>query len=194
MSDRLEEAREQALVENTGLAVYKYLEQLEHKRSLYQSRWIWELLQNAIDAAKIRGSVRIAFSLDSVSLGVLHDGDPFSPSQIAHLIHHGSTKHGLPDQVGQFGSGFLSTHLLSRQIHARGTLDDGTTFDFTLDRQGNSPVELSDRMKDSWREFRASIQQPDSGPEPTFTTQYSYPLNSQSYSVVTTGLVSLERC
>jgi len=51
--------------------------------------------------------------------------EPFEPKEIVHLIFHGSTKFDTRDELARFGSGFLSTHLVSRVVRVRGRLTDG---------------------------------------------------------------------
>ena len=45
------EIKEKTLTESNAQGVFKYLNELKNNRDLYKSRWIWELLQNARDAA-----------------------------------------------------------------------------------------------------------------------------------------------
>jgi hypothetical protein len=50
--DALTRDRNKVLSETVAQTVYKYLEDVENDRPKYANRWIWELLQNARDAAK----------------------------------------------------------------------------------------------------------------------------------------------
>src|SRR5439155_11222147 len=126
-----DQARNSTLVENTAQTVYKHLDRLEDHRTIFGGRWVWELLQNARDAAPPEG-VFIELELAVGELRVRHDGAPFQPNEIAHLIYHGSTKVGGDGDLDHFGSGFLSTHLLSRVVRVRGSLADGLRFEFDL--------------------------------------------------------------
>src|SRR5688572_7240783 len=119
-----ERARHIVLIENTGQAVLKHLHALEDKRSLVLSRWVWELLQNARDAASSAKPVAVRVAMDDGTLRITHNGKPFALSEIAHLIYHGSTKQNLDDNLGRFGSGFISTHLINREVRVRGLLAD----------------------------------------------------------------------
>ena len=51
----LDKARDSTLVENTAQAVFKHLDRLEDHRTTFGSRWVWELLQRARDAAPPEG-------------------------------------------------------------------------------------------------------------------------------------------
>ena len=158
LSDELERARDQVLVDNTAQAVFKHLDRLEDNRKLLGLRWIWELLQNAQDSAQPDGGgVHIKIRLSDSKLRFEHDGKPFAPREIAHLVYHGSTKIERFDTVGQFGSGFLSTHLLSRSVRVYGCLNDSRRFAFLLDRTGDNVEELHRSMVRSWTAFKQSL-------------------------------------
>ena len=51
----LRNARDQVLVDNTAQSVFKHLDRIEDNRAVLGVRWIWELLQNARDAASTDG-------------------------------------------------------------------------------------------------------------------------------------------
>ena len=90
------------------------------------------------------------------------------PKEIAHLIYHGSTKIEDFEDIGQFGSGFLATHLLSKIIRVAGRLEDSSGFDFPLDRAGGTAEELREAMDRSWAAFEQSVE--DARPAPDATT------------------------
>ena len=103
MTDELQSARDVVLVDNTAQAVFKHLDRIEDNRTTLGLRWIWELLQNARDAARLDG-VHIRVRLSESELRFEHDGRPFTSLEIAHLVYHGSTKIENFDDLGQFGS------------------------------------------------------------------------------------------
>jgi hypothetical protein len=45
-----DQIRDRALTENTAQSIFNFLKEIENKREVYEKRWIWELLQNALDA------------------------------------------------------------------------------------------------------------------------------------------------
>ena len=47
------DAKLRALIDNTAQDIFNYLNEVENKREIYEKRWIWELLQNAVDSASI---------------------------------------------------------------------------------------------------------------------------------------------
>ena len=72
--------------------------------------------------------------------------------EVAHLIYHGSTKLEDEKTIGQYGSGFLTTHLLSPAIDVSGQLNDTRPFQFRLKREISSTKALSDSMDEAWNE------------------------------------------
>ena len=86
----LDEYRHRALVGNTAQSVRKYLVEIESNRANMRARWIWELLQNALDASV----QHLATSVECLEQNVTfqHNGREFEYDEITHLIYHGSTK------------------------------------------------------------------------------------------------------
>ena len=109
-------AKIRILASNTAQGVHKHLRTLESKRSRVLQRWIWELLQSARDVSEGKECLVASVEVRDGELTLRHNGRGFEPDEITHLIYYGSTKLELDDRIGQFGSGFLATHLLSRSI------------------------------------------------------------------------------
>ena len=113
-------------------------------------------------------------------------------NQIAHLIYHGSTKVEDPGTLGQYGSGFLTTHLLSPEIDVSGQLNDGRTFALRLKREVGSVKELSDSMEQAWNDFNNSLS--DESTSGNFTTRFRYPIAAKAVDTVKMGLEALKQC
>jgi hypothetical protein len=47
--------KEKAFSETTAQTIFNTLREIESDRPSYQNRWLWELLQNATDAAEPKG-------------------------------------------------------------------------------------------------------------------------------------------
>lgn len=190
MSDERESARDRVLVDNTAQAVFKHLDRIEDNRGALGTRWIWELLQNARDAAGRQG-VRIRARVSPNEFRFAHDGRPFASEEIAHLVYHGSTKTDFED-IGQFGSGFLATHLLSRIIRVTGWLEGSKRFGFPLDRAGGTAEELRESMDRSWTAFDQSVE--DGRPGSDATTSFAYEIaDPGARELVEAGLEELRR-
>ena len=189
------EIKERALTENTAQGVFKHLNDLESNRERMSSRWIWELLQNARDAANGKPATLVA-SVEHTEgeLAFLHNGSGFTNDQVAHLIYHGSTKFELEDTIGQFGSGFLTTHLLSSQIDVSGFLNTGQSFEFRLERATGSIKSLGKLMDKAWEDFNPS-DNPLTVDMPTeFTTRFAYTIGDDAADAVEKGIATLKQC
>ena len=186
-----DEIKDRVLTENTAQGILNHLRDLESNRARMQRRWIWELLQNARDASA-DGDTELIASVDLRNGELLfrHNGRGFRLEEVAHLIYHGSTKLEDENTIGQYGSGFLTTHLLSPEIGVSGQLSDGRPFSFDLKREVTSASALSDSMDRAWNEFDTySEDVPDS-----FTTQFRYPISEDSSRAVEEGIETLRRC
>ena len=168
------------LTDNVAQSVRKYLMDLRSKEAQVRTRWVWELLQNARDA----GAKEVTIKLDG-GVTFSHNGANFNVKEIAHLIYHGSTKTEDAEAIGQYGSGFLTTHLLSPEIRVSGGLEDGQRFDFGLRRELGSASDLRKSMDQAWEDFQASLKRP-SAPDDS-GTEFHYPLNKGALSAVTPG-------
>lgn len=186
-----DEIKDRVLTENTAQGILNHLRELESNRARMQRRWIWELLQNARDASADEDAHLVAsIEVAEGELVFQHNGRGFTMEEVAHLIYHGSTKLEDKDTIGQYGSGFLTTHLLSPQIDVAGQLNDGRPFNFRLKREVSSSKALSDSMDKAWNEFDAAADPMSNG----FTTRFRYPVGEDSAGAVNEGIKTLKRC
>ena len=180
-----DEIKDRVLTENTAQGILNHLKEFESNRARMQKRWIWELLQNSRDAAADDDPRLVAsVELGNSELIFQHNGRGFTMEEVAHLIYHGSTKIEDENTIGQYGSGFLTTHLLSPEIDVSGRLDDERPFNFRLKREIVSAKALSDSMDRAWDEFNASTEAVVDG----FTTRFRYPLADDSPRAVEEGI------
>ena len=190
-----DEIKEKTLTESNAQGVFKHLNDLETSRDLYESRWIWELLQNARDAAAGKAaSLTAAVEHQEGELAFLHNGSGFTRDQISRLIYHGSTKFELEGTIGQFGSGFLTTHLLSSKIDVSGFLNDGRSFEFRLERETGSIQSLVALMDKAWEDFNPSDKPLTVAMPPGFTTRFAYPAGMGTARAVEQGIATLKQC
>ena len=194
-NDSKNDIKNSVLTDNTAQSVYKHLRELESNRAHVVSRWIWELLQNARDAAPEDGQLMASVERRSDTITFFHNGRGFRETEIAHLIYHGSTKSSDDASLGQFGSGFLTTHLLSPKIAVAGYLEDGRSFAFELARPAESSKMLRACMDAAWNSFAPS-KAPLADPLPVdFSTRFRYPITTEDAdAVVTEGLQTLRGC
>lgn len=190
-----DDTRTKVLIENTAQGVFKHLNEM--KSSGRHKRWIWELLQNARDVSTDADNQLIAeVKYSGEELVFLHNGRGFTVDEIAHLIFYGSTKIEDERSIGQYGSGFLTTHLLSWEIDVSGQLEDGNWFNFRLARKPESVKALQESMDHAWEAFKSSVKEsrPESLPY-SFTTQFVYPIREQeAEQAVEAGIETLKQC
>ena len=185
-----EAAKNRVIAAGNAQAVFNRLGEIENDRTANLNRWGWELLQNARDAAGKTFKISVSVAFDGKTLQFQHNGPPFRDEEIAHLIFHGSTKHHEHAGIGRFGTGFISTHLLSRVVQVSGPLDDGNVFDFALDRTGLDAAALEASMGRSWDAMNKSLRPPQAQESDRLTT-FKYPIEPETKEVVIQGLEGL---
>jgi len=120
-----------------------------------ERRWIWELIQNAKDVAFEDQGVSICIDLEIKKESYLefrHNGKPFSIDNITFLIEQVSTNDRTNETgdktrtTGRFGTGFLTTHLLSEEVEVKGVVKEPNLpykkFSLLLDRSGTEIDEI----------------------------------------------------
>jgi hypothetical protein len=161
----LRATRDKILHRNNAQEILQALATLEERRAEFTTRWLWELIQNARDFPDPSRPMTIRISVSDEQITFAHNGRDFTRDEILSLIYHGSTKQSNPEQLGKFGTGFLSTHLLSRQVTVRGTLRDDEhgrrAFEFELDRSGDDADAVGDAMQRSFEALEDSLDQSD---------------------------------
>jgi hypothetical protein len=166
--DSLDSTKERVMSANNANEIYEHIKQLGNDPK-HRQRWIWELMQNAQDVA-IGNEVNVSIIYDGRQVTFTHNGQDFSEEDITHLIYHGSSKPGLAGKTGKFGTGFMTTHLLSKKVRVKGSLQDGRSFDFILDRLATDGVDMLRVLDASWEGFKASIKPND----PQSVTSFTY--------------------
>jgi hypothetical protein len=126
----------------------------EIKPDYAEKRAVWELFQNALDTVDRNGIIEI--SKTTKGLLFKHNGRPFTDDEFGGLIKQFSVGKAYGDnteKVGQYGTGFISTHIYGKKITVNGSLkmDDGSyrrLQDFVLDRDAESIDKLTDKLLD----------------------------------------------
>lgn len=188
----IESSKMAVLVENNAQTIFDHLEHLEKQQEIYAKRWFWELLQNAKDSVDTskgeKVSVKVALLEDKLIFS--HTGNPFEQDDVLHLIYHGSSKKKLEGKTGRFGTGFMTTHLLSRQVIIAGKLANGKSFNFELSRIAKDPDEQTDNLELSCQRFSSSrrLESYNAGP---YFTSFEYPLAPGKVDVAKKGIDQL---
>ncbi len=146
--------------------IIKRLHDLNKTVENNQGRWAWELLQNAKDsiAEEENRTVSIQLVLDENQVEFSHDGTHFTEQDVRGIINQISSKEIEEGQsskkTGRFGTGFLTTHLLSKVISIKGILESADnkyyTFKFPLDREGKTTAQLIPKIEKAWEKFHES--------------------------------------
>lgn len=152
---------------------------LKNRVESAKKRWFWELLQNASD---YNDSVNVKLIVSDERVTFLHDGAPFSLRDALNLISPDSNKQAdciHNDNIGKFGTGLVSTHILSSVMNVKGLcIDDEKecyTFDLSLDRSCfMNKQELIEQITKSKENLKESMQKTISTKD--FNTAFSYRL------------------
>lgn len=115
-------------------------------------RAIWELFQNALDLSE--GGCDIAIEVQPDKLIFTHNSKVFTPRDLSSLNKQYSLKNieHNNEGVGQYGTGFISTHSFGKSLKITSSLkfDDEFTElkEFPIDRSYNTLKELEDKIID----------------------------------------------
>lgn len=127
----------------------------------YQRRWVWELLQNAMDTTNSERATNVEILIDNLNseLSFKHNGNPFKIDNITRLVNQQSSKPRCVNinerkrTIGKFGTGFITTHLLSEKVTLKSTVDADENghkyFSILLDRSGKDELELYEGVSNS---------------------------------------------
>ena len=152
---------------------------LKNRIAEAKKRWFWELLQNASD---YNDSVNVKLTITDNRVTFSHDGSPFSMRDTLNLISPDSNKRDdeeHKDNIGKFGTGLVSTHILSSKMDIEGLLMDDTKecykFAIALDRSCfNNKQQLIEQITQAKQNYKASLEK-----HPLtagFNTSFSYRL------------------
>ncbi len=163
-------------------------------------RWIWELCQNAKDVCNSSGKVKISIDYNEEQRKVLfrHNGKAFSMSNIVSLINQASSKERDDEserKSGKFGTGFLTTHLLSEIVNIYGVLESDSKyskFNISLDRRGKEKNEIIVAMENAITDLqKCSPIDVSAFNEEEYNTIFEYELNEDGLQVAREGLENL---
>ena len=137
------------------------LRELENPSNIDCKRWIWELIQNAKDSIsgrKDRKNVDIEIKVENDNYQFKHNGSPFTMENLTALLYkYSEGKKNNLESTGRFGTGFLTTHSLSKTVKIKSDVideEDNTIngFSVTMYREGEEN-ELLDGLKRTEESF-----------------------------------------
>ena len=182
MHINLENETQQILLGVPAKRLLEKLSLIKNRIEDSKKRWFWELLQNASDYNE-KVSVKLIVNRKEIIFS--HNGSPFNKKDVLSLIYPYSTKDEdttHTDNIGKFGTGFVSTHILSSLVKLQGICQDEDShfkFSFVLDRSmynENAPCKeaLIKAMKQARDDFEASAV--NVTPTEEFNTSFTYQL------------------
>ena len=189
MIKSIEEGRKEDGNRSIADKIIKRLHDLDKTVQNNHGRWAWELLQNAKDSVaetNRKVSVQIIYGYEEIQFS--HNGSHFTEKDIRGLINQISSKEvdegEVSTRTGRFGTGFLTTHLLSKEVYIKGIIETigGNLFQFgfPLDRNGRTTVALIPKIENAWKQFHASTENSeiDKYDEKALNTSFIYALDS----------------
>ncbi|PYE49777.1 ATP-binding protein [Paenibacillus barcinonensis] len=204
-SEKIQQLRSKAQETQAANKIIDMLTQLELTNDTSTSyRWVWELIQNAKDVVNSSGMVDIVINFDSTRKTVefKHNGKLFSTENIVFLIEQVSTKdRTITDETtrttGKFGTGFLTTHLLSKKVTVSGYLkdeeDSPCSFSVVLDRSGKEKQSIIKAIQQSCSQLdeNTTVVNSTAINEEEFNTRFIYALDESGVDIAKKGLKNL---
>lgn len=163
-------------------------------------RWVWELCQNAKDVCNSTGKVKICIDFDEGQRKIYfkHNGKAFSMDNILSLINQASSKDrndGSERKSGKFGTGFITTHLLSEVVNISGFLEAGSEyskFNISLDRRGKEKNEIIAAMEKTVNDLeKCTAIDISNFNEDGYNTVFEYELDEYGIQTARDGLENL---
>jgi len=188
IQDKLKDLKDLKSYSIPAKRVMEQLKPILSKSNELRIRWMWELLQNATD---LGDNIKTRFELTNDQMVFSHNGKSFTLDEAYNLIMPDSTKDDdvshKKSVIGQFGTGFISTHILSKVIKVSGIIQDDEehySFDFKLDRTEREDKDfLIDSIKKSEFEYRNSLILIDELPDDEFSSSFTYFID-QTFSLL----------
>ncbi len=196
ISNKLQKIKESKSYSIPAKRLKEHLKPLLSKSGELEKRWMWELIQNATD---LGDDISVKIRIDNNKISFSHNGEPFTLNEAYNLIMPDSGKDEEHETnksiIGQFGTGFISTHILSRVITVSGIAyddedEDYYKFEFTLDRTERTDKEgLIRSIRSAEDDFQENLQAlEDYEFTNEFETVFSYDL-SQAYEGIDSKVV-----
>lgn len=204
-TERIKTLRTKAQESQAANKIIDMLKDLESKNDdITAYRWVWELIQNAKDVPNSTGKVDIIISFDEANkkLEFKHNGRLFATKNIIFLIEQVSTKergkieNKEEKTTGKFGTGFLTTHLLSKKVNVSGYIQDEnepiSKFSIDLDRTSEEQKEIISSIENSCNQLEQnSCEVTNEIDERNFNTCFTYKLDCYGVKVANEGIKNL---
>ena len=159
----IDSSRELMLYKMYVANVGNRLRELETPTDIECKRWPWELMQNAKDSISgtERETIDIILKIEENCVIFQHNGSPFNgQTYLALLYKYSEGKKDKIESTGRFGTGFLTTHCLSKIVNIEGPIYNNNKivgFEVTMYRDGKNDHELIEGLKRMEREKKFFI-------------------------------------
>jgi hypothetical protein len=179
----IKDSRERAHEENMwGKPANDIINGIGNIRTVNPSRGIWELVQNARDVVRKGERAKICFTRNENSFVFQHDGMPFTWKTLEALMLQTSSKSDTDAaQVGQYGTGFLTTHKFGLKFYLSAPLklsDDEDVYyniqNFLIDRSATDKDQMRAAIRRQWDETSNWVNTNEKSETPTRHTIFKY--------------------
>lgn len=203
-----------ALTELYEAAADKIIEKMRKVRNdvkSYERSWIWELIQNAKD--NVSGDfpnqkVSIKINISPTSFHFSHNYGYFTRSNVEGIVRQVNKKDvknedettNKPVIIGRFGTGFMTTHLLSKKIDVKALYFKDNTFkkfvEFPIDRTDINKDFLVSSIRKSFEIAQSSVNNAVSLPKESidfsdYNSTFSYQLDENAQKTAQVGINDL---
>ncbi|MDO9152995.1 MAG: hypothetical protein Q7U47_04690 [Paludibacter sp.] len=178
-------------------------------------RLLWELIQNAKDNAatcNINGNpkVTINIEIEPTKLSFSHNNGFFTNENIRGLVRRYSSSEKdreieitspPPSTTGRFGTGFMTTHLLSEKVLVNGFFQESELtfrkFELPLDRTGQTEKEIILSIEQAFNVIEESINKSEKfsiSNSSDFKTLFQYSLDNEGLKLAETSVYEFDDC
>jgi len=190
--DEIQKRSQEIAEERHSDSVFREILERDKEREKYEKRWFWELLQNAKDSVDLKQKIKIKINISDNKISFFHNGNPFELDDILSLIIQGSSKNNKEGKTGRFGTGFITTYLLSKEVQISGYLnEDNCYFSFLLDRNTANNKDFYEKYIKSKEAFINSRRSTSYIEDSDFQTEFSYILDETGQKTAKNGLYNI---
>lgn len=193
LEQRKVEARKEEIRQNVKSHCTKIRDGIRNNGTTSGERAIWELFQNARD---LSDSAVIKITLTDKDFVFAHKGEAFTYDSLCSLVKQVSSREKENESsVGQYGTGFLTTHKFGRKILIRGSMlinDEPKVYvditDFKINRENfnDIPAFIED-MTDQIGEVE-KLMDADQTTTQREWTELHYELNEERYAIAANAI------
>ncbi len=174
--------QEQIYNKSVSSKILDLLDKMENDEGFYGNprRWVWELLQNAIDVRKQECLIEIKLTEEYIEFK--HNGKLFTVVDILSILNQVSSKSREGDSIGRYGTGFATTYLLSDHVILRGYVkefDEIKRFRLNIDRSSRDESKIYNSIQSEIGKLsKLDVNKTITDERDNMWTVFKYPINS----------------